>query len=989
MPVPFWEDLPHEEIMLAAHSLMGFDKQEFKASVNLGFAALALRLDSADADVAIFHEWRHYGIKHYRAYVSSEPLPFEGVTAHLRISVLYFTEAKETHLIPFSDESRQELKRRVQELDPQIGDGEFDHLLSGMNTRFLRSLDIDRLALALHMYFRAKTRDHCQYEVRYNEEWKERGLPSIQIMLAWKNTPKHDFLYRLAKMVRRHGLVMRKVNVTYIDPYTRESILIMALGIHGNFGEAAWEVADIGDFLKELATLKYFGGFPAIEETFVDSGLVRGNLGNLLKTVVYFVHQVLVHVDPYLYSFKNCEEAICRHPQLMVKWCAAFEGKFDPEKQDRAQAEQACYELEELIETLDTGHLDNDRRRKAVLHQAVHFIRYALKTNFYRNNKTALSFRFDPRYLDEAPFERPEKFPELPFGIFFVKGLHFIGFQIRFRDLARGGLRTVLPERPEDMWVEINRVFSECYNLAYTQQKKNKDIPEGGAKAIIFLKPYEALAEEMELLERELKRSGFSKEEADKKLAIYMQEQKEEYVLQTQRAFVNSLLTLVNCEPDGTLRAKHIVDYYREPEYLYLGPDERMGNQMIEWIAAHSKRYDYKPGISFISSKPGTGINHKQYGVTSLGVNVYMAETLRALNIEPESDRFTVKISGGPDGDVAGNQLYNLYKHYPKTAKVVALTDVSGTIRDPHGLSLEILAGLFKEGKSISHYPPQELSEGGLLLDRTRKKEESAYATLTLCWRKENGKLIEGWLSGSEMSRLFHRNVHQTPADIFIPAGGRPQTLNVYNWKEYLDKEGKPTSRAIVEGANLYLTPESRTALEERDVLIIKDSSANKCGVICSSYEVLYGLVLTEEEILDHKEELVEQILTLLAKRARDEARLLLTTHQETGIPLTFLSEETSRVINAYTDQLYAYLLTLDQLTEPMIRALLLYCPPLLREQYKERVIEALPDNHKRAIIACHVASNLVYKRGISWSPSLVDILPLIWQDPDICGLRQ
>ncbi len=75
-----------------------------------------------------------------------------------------------------------------------------------------------------------------------------------------------------------------------------------------------------------------------------------------------------------------------------------------------------------------------------------------------------------------------------------MKGLHFIGFHIRFRDLSRGGLRTVFPERMEQMLIERNNVFSECYNLAYTQQKKNKDIPEGGAKGVIFLEPYERLS---------------------------------------------------------------------------------------------------------------------------------------------------------------------------------------------------------------------------------------------------------------------------------------------------------------------------------------------------------------------------------------------------------------------------------------------------------------------------------------------------------------
>ena len=160
----------------------------------------------------------------------------------------------------------------------------------------------------------------------------------------------------------------------------------------------------------------------------------------------------------------------------------------------------------------------------------------------------------------------------------------------------------------------------------------------------------------------------------------FRQEQKVEHLHQSQRSYIESLITIVNCDPDGNIRAKYIVDYWKRPEYIYLGPDENMHDEMIQWIAEFSKKYDYKPGSAFISSKPKVGINHKEYGVTSLGINVYMEAILKYLGIDPATQNFTVKMSGGPDGDVAGNQILNLYKFYPHTAKLLALTDVSGTI---------------------------------------------------------------------------------------------------------------------------------------------------------------------------------------------------------------------------------------------------------------------------------------------------------------------
>src|SRR3569832_319205 len=261
----------------------------------------------------------------------------------------------------------------------------------------------------------------------------------------------------------------------------------MSLAIHGAKGVAACDETDLDDFLQELVTVKYFPGQELIETTFVDSKLISGNLGNVVKTMVHFIHQVLVQADPYLYSFSNVEEGLCRHPELTVQLMEANEKKFNPGKTDLKNYDQIRDKFNLLVDQNDTGQEANDTRRKNILKQGMNWIHNTLKTNVYRSNKTAFSFRLDPKYLDQAPFNRVDKFPELPFAVFFMKGLYFIGFHIRFRDLARGGLRTVYPEKSEQLISDRNSLFSECYNLAYTQQKKNKDIPEGGAKGVILL----------------------------------------------------------------------------------------------------------------------------------------------------------------------------------------------------------------------------------------------------------------------------------------------------------------------------------------------------------------------------------------------------------------------------------------------------------------------------------------------------------------------
>ncbi len=985
LPPSFFEDADTETLRLVTHSLMGFDLQEFFSTILFKNKAIALCLDSPDADLQILKHFRQRWIQNYRTFVSNTPPPFASAKLPLRVAVVYFSQLPDQAALG-SLEKPQETFERLKEKHPDLTLIQFENLLKSMTPRFLRSLTRERLILAFDVLIRAEKRDPCQIEVRKNEDWaQKKETPSLQIVLAWRNVPKQDFLYRLTRVIHRHGLVLKRVTATYINPYSKQNILLMSLAIHGAKGGAAWDETDLDDFLQELVTVKYFPGQEVIETTFVDSKLISGNLGNVLKAMVHFVHQVLVQADPYLYSFNNIEEGICRHPELTVQLIQAFEKKFHPEKTDLKAYEQIRDKFNLLVDQIDTGQEANDTRRKNILKQGMNWVEYTLKTNVYRSNKTAFSFRLDPKYLDQVPFNRADKFPELPFAVFFMKGLYFIGFHIRFRDLARGGLRTVYPEKSEQLVSDRNSLFSECYNLAYTQQKKNKDIPEGGAKGVILLEPYERMKSEEEIYRFELEDAGTSADIVNEKLKAFQQEQKLEYLHQSQRSYVECFLSIVNCDSDGKLRPSRIVDYYKKPEYIYLGPDENMHNDMIVWISNYSKYHNYKPGTSFMSSKPGAGINHKEYGVTSRGVNIYMEEVLKYLKIDPKKDSFTIKMTGGPDGDVAGNQINNLFNLYPKTAKLIATIDGSGTILDPEGLDLSIIAALFKEGKPIRFYPADKLHDGGYLLDTKTRREESAYAQQTLLLKKEKGKVVEEWISGNEMNHLLRTTVHHAKADIFITGGGRPRTLNENNYRDYLDEMGKPTSKAIVEGGNLYLSPGARRALEKLGVIIIKDSSANKGGVICSSFEVLAGLALSEEEFIEHKAEIVAEILATIESRCRDEAQTLLTSHGQKM--LTEVSELISEQINHFTDELLRYLSTVtltNDLKDPLIQCLLNYCLPLLRKDYALRVLKEVPDMHKKAIIACFLSQRLVYRKGLEWAPSILDVLPLILKDPII-----
>lgn len=77
------------------------------------------------------------------------------------------------------------------------------------------------------------------------------------------------------------------------------------------------------------------------------------------------------------------------------------------------------------------------------------------------------------------------------------------------------------------------------------------------------------------------------------------------------------------------------------------------------------------------------------------------------------------------------------------------------------------------------------------------------------------------------------------------------------------------------QGANLFLTADARKNLfDAAQVRIVKDSSANKCGVITSSYEICSSMLLSSDEFMGIKEELVEDVLRKLRELAQMEAEV-------------------------------------------------------------------------------------------------------------------
>jgi hypothetical protein len=62
-----------------------------------------------------------------------------------------------------------------------------------------------------------------------------------------------------------------------------------------------------------------------------------------------------------------------------------------------------------------------------------------------------------------------------------------------------------------------------------------------------------------------------------------------------------------------------------------------------------------------------------RYGVTSEGVAVFLGEALRAIGIRPTAEPWSIKLTGGPDGDVCTRSVA-AHTHDPPLPRLATAT---------------------------------------------------------------------------------------------------------------------------------------------------------------------------------------------------------------------------------------------------------------------------------------------------------------------------
>lgn len=477
-----------------------------------------------------------------------------------------------------------------------------------------------------------------------------------------------------------------------------------------------------------------------------------------------------------------------------------------------------------------------------------------LKTNFYTPTKVALSFRLNPSFLPV------EEYPQPLYGMFLVISSEFRGFHLRFRDIARGGIRIVKSRSSEAYAINARSLFDENYNLANTQQRKNKDIPEGGSKGVVLL----------------------DYNHQDKATVAF-------------EKYIDSIMDLL-LPPTSPGIKDPIVDLHGKEEIIFMGPDENTAD-LVNWATEHAKARGAPWWKSFFTGKSPKlgGIPHDAYGMTTLSVREYVLGIYRKLNLQEREVRKLQ--TGGPDGDLGSNEILLGQEKY------VAIVDGAGVLVDPNGLDRSELLRLAKARQMISAFDVSKLSKAGY-----RVLVEQNNITLP------SGEVVN---NGTTFRNTFHLR-NQEKYDVFVPCGGRPESIDFSSATKLIGADGKPLIPYIVEGANLFVTQEAKLRLEKAGAVVFKDASANKGGVTSSSLEVLASLSFDDESFIEHMcvkadgtvpqfyQGYVRQVQATIQENARLEFEVLWREGEATGESRSILSDRLSVAITRMDEELQA-----------------------------------------------------------------------------------
>ncbi|KSU79109.1 glutamate dehydrogenase [Pseudarthrobacter enclensis] len=540
-------------------------------------------------------------------------------------------------------------------------------------------------------------------------------------------------------------------------------------------------------------------------------------------------------------SFGFMADTLLANPEVTRGLISLFAARFDPSLDEGARHDAQESVRKELAASIDkVATLDADR----VLRTFANLIEATLRTNFYQD-KRHLSFKLDPSRIDGLPFPRPM------FEIW-VYSPRVEGVHLRFGKVARGGLRW--SDRREDFRTEV-------LGLVKAQTVKNAVIVPTGAKGGFFAKQLPDPA-------------------ADR--AAWMAEGVESY-----KTFIRGLLDLTDnlvTEGDGErlVPPLNVVRHDDDDSYLVVAADK--GTATFSDIAnGLAAEYGFWLGDAFASGG-SVGYDHKAMGITARGAWESVKRHFSELDLDTQTEPFTVVGVGDMSGDVFGNGML-LSRHI----RLLAAFDHRHIFLDPspdEESSFAERRRLFDLPRSSwDDYDKSLISEGGGVFARQAK---------SIPVSPQVREALGLPASTTELSPPeLLRAILLAPADLLYNGGiGTYVKASTESNASVGDKandairvDGRDLRVKVVgEGGNLGMTQRGRIEAALQGVILNTDAIDNSAGVDCSDHEV--NIKIFVDRMVAAGKLAAEERADFLASMTDEVARLVLEDNIDQNILL-------------------------------------------------------------------------------------------------------
>ncbi|MFG3123529.1 NAD-glutamate dehydrogenase [Streptomyces sp. NPDC017615] len=558
-----------------------------------------------------------------------------------------------------------------------------------------------------------------------------------------------------------------------------------------------------------------------------------------------------------------------------------FEARMSPDRQ-KAGLEITDALLEELDAALDqVASLDEDR----ILRSFLTVIKATLRTNFFQEARDGgphayVSMKFDPQAIPDLPAPRPAY--EIWVYSPRVEGVH-----LRFGKVARGGLRW--SDRREDFRTEI-------LGLVKAQMVKNTVIVPVGAKGGFVAK---------QLPDPSVDRDAWLTEG-----------------IESYKTFISALLDITdNMIAGEVVPPEDVVRHDGDDTYLVVAADK--GTATFSDIANEvAQSYDFWLGDAFASGG-SAGYDHKGMGITARGAWESVKRHFRELDLDTQSEDFTVVGIGDMSGDVFGNGML-LSEHI----RLVAAFDHRHIFIDPVPDAATGYAErrrLFELPRSSwADYDTSLLSAGGGVFPRSAK-------SIPLNHHIREALGIEEKISKMTPADLM-KTILKAPVDLLWNGGiGTYVKSSAETDADVGDKANDAIRvdgadlrvKVVGEGGNLGLTQLGRIEFALQGGRINTDAIDNSAGVDTSDHEVNIKILLNS--LVTDGDMTVKQRNKLLAEMTDEVGALVLRNNYAQNTALA----------NALAQ------------SKDMLHAQARFIRHLVREGHLDRALEFLPTDRQ------------------------------------------